>query len=106
MNPPFWIEFLIIISSPLIMYPNYKVYDRDQMEFISEIWSNQAAQFSTIMHHMPDVQAAEHQHKLSIMNMEHQMAAGVAQVKKSEVPCLTQFPPWTFKPLAWVYQKQ
>ena len=64
------------------MYPNYKVYDRDQMEFISEIWSNQAAQLSTTMHHLPDVQAAEHQHQLSIRNMEHQMAAGVFQVKK------------------------
>ena len=78
------------------------------MKIISEIWSNQAVQLtlSTTMHHLPYVQAAEHQHELSIKNMEHQMAAGVAQVKKSEVPCLTQFPPWTFKPLAWVYQKQ
>ena len=33
------------------------------------------------MHHLPDVQAAEYQHQLSIKNMEQQMAAGVAQVK-------------------------
>ena len=36
------------------------------------------------MHHLPDVQAVEHQHQLSIRNLEQQMAAGAAQVKKSE----------------------
>ena len=63
------------------------------MRIISEILSNQVAQLSTTMHHLPDVQAAQHQHQLSIKNMEHQMAAGVAQVKKSEVSYLTQLPP-------------
>ena len=78
------------------MYPKYKVYDKDQMEIISEIWSNQAAQLSTIMHHLPDVQAAEHQHQLSIKNMEHQMAAGVAQVKRKWSRALNTAPPLNF----------
>ena len=70
------------------------------MKIISEFWSNQVAQLSTTMHLLPVVQAAQHQHQLSIKNMEHQMAAGVAQVKKSEVARLSQLPPWNFSAIS------
>ena len=78
------------------------LYVREPMKIISEFWSNQVAQLSTTMHLLPDVQAAQHQHQLSIKNMEHQMAAGVAQVKVKLMDFLKKLkhlPPWTLQPL-------
>ena len=66
------------------------------MKIISEIWSNQVAQLYTTMHHLPDVQAAEHEHQLSVKNMEQQMAAGVAQVKKKWSPMFNTAHPLIF----------
>ena len=49
------------------------------------------------MRHLPDVQAVQHQHQLSIRNLEQQMAAGAAQVKK--VKHMDFLKNWNISPL-------